>query len=780
MNPYLKVSTLSFVLFLLSTFHAFSQASFIEHNITNSFSGTRSVYARDLNGDGFIDIVGGGSNKICWWENDGNQNFTEHTIIENSGIIRSVWAEDLNGDGKADILAAAWTNNQVEWWENMGNENFTQHIVDSSFKGAHTVEANDVNQDGFMDILCSGFDLNNQSEIAWWENNGNAEFTKHLISERFKRSPFIHGNDIDHDGDIDILACGETNGEVLWWENDGNENFAERMIDINYTAAHTVFARDLDLDGDMDILGAACLSSQFTWWENDGNQNFAKHPLTTIVGALWIDASDLDRDGDNDLIGTGADGAFWWENDGNQNFTRHEIEGDFRDGYCLIYVDMDSDTDFDLISAGRGCNKITWWENTLYNLGFEANQTSGHAPLTIQFFDQSRPALPITSWKWDFDNDGTIDSQEQNPQWTYENPGQYTITLEVIGDSISKKITYKDYIYVFDGESALLFDGMDSYVTCPAAPSLNLIEKLSVEAWIKPSGWGENPTLGFGRICDKLKIALFLINTSPTFNNHSLALQLSYADGSSSISMTEENSINLDQWQHIAVTYNGTANQLKMFINGIERTVSHTKSPSGAVADNNSNDLIVGSNAGAGFTFDGLIDELRIWNIVRTPEEILENKDKHFMKTTPGLVGCYGMNEGCGEVIGDISGNENDGTIINALWRQGLSLIPTLIKKTEDNNQIKDFRLCQNYPNPFNAETKIKFTLPEVTQVSIKIYTITGKLVRTLMNCEKETGSYAVIWKGDDDNSKKVSSGLYFYKIETDKFCQTKKMLLVQ
>jgi uncharacterized protein (TIGR02145 family) len=344
------------------------EISFKEHNIASSFSGGRDVYVKDINKDGFIDIVAGGGSEVSWWENNGNKNFTKHVISTNVGIARSVRAEDIDGDGEIDILAAVWQTNSIIWWKNDGKEIFIEVIIDSNFIGPHTVDIKDVNGDGNMDILCSGFNLSgNSSEIAWWENHGYNNFTKHVISERFQRSSFIFGEFIDDDEHLDILACGEHTNEIVWWRNDGETNFSgnEHIIDSAYTAAHTVFAKDLDLDNDMDILGTACMSSQFTWWENDGNENFQKHPIAFFNGALWIDAVDLDADGDRDLIGAamGTSNIAWWENDGNQNFTKHTIKGNLTEAYCVVFADMDNDSDYDLVAIGKGSNKINWYEN---------------------------------------------------------------------------------------------------------------------------------------------------------------------------------------------------------------------------------------------------------------------------------------------------------------------------------------------------------------------------------------------------------------------------------
>jgi hypothetical protein len=87
----------------------------------------------------------------------------------------------------------------------------------------------------------------------------------------------------------------------------------------------------------------------------------------------------------------------------------------------------------------------------------------------------------------------------------------------------------------------------------------------------------------------------------------------------------------------------------------------------------------------------------------------------------------------------------------------------------------KEFSLSQNYPNPFNPTTKINYSLPQGVKVSIKVYDILGRLVKELVNEFKEAGNHTVTFDGTN-----YASGVYFYRIEADKFSAVKKMVLVK
>jgi hypothetical protein len=103
-----------------------------------------------------------------------------------------------------------------------------------------------------------------------------------------------------------------------------------------------------------------------------------------------------------------------------------------------------------------------------------------------------------------------------------------------------------------------------------------------------------------------------------------------------------------------------------------------------------------------------------------------------------------------------------------------------LTSKLEQATLPTTFALGQNYPNPFNPETVIEFALPTTGEISLRIYNVAGQLVRTLVSGTTPAGYYQVRWDGRDANGSNVSSGVYFYKIDTKNFSETRKMLLVK
>ena len=89
--------------------------------------------------------------------------------------------------------------------------------------------------------------------------------------------------------------------------------------------------------------------------------------------------------------------------------------------------------------------------------------------------------------------------------------------------------------------------------------------------------------------------------------------------------------------------------------------------------------------------------------------------------------------------------------------------------------------LAQNYPNPFNPKTKIDFELSNQSVVSLRIYDLSGRLVRTLLDGEVvDAGRREAVWRGMDERGRQVAAGVYFYRLEASAFGETKRMTLVK
>ena len=101
-----------------------------------------------------------------------------------------------------------------------------------------------------------------------------------------------------------------------------------------------------------------------------------------------------------------------------------------------------------------------------------------------------------------------------------------------------------------------------------------------------------------------------------------------------------------------------------------------------------------------------------------------------------------------------------------------------------DNHQnidhLKTYELFQNYPNPFNPSTTISYDLPEQTEVSIKIFDITGRLVSELANSTQSAGHYSIVWNGTNSAGERVGSGMYVVRLSSKPFSASEKVLLLK
>jgi PKD repeat protein len=425
-------------------------------------------------------------------------------------------------------------------------------------------------------------------------------------------------------------------------------------------------------------------------------------------------------------------------------------------------------------TSSNGTGKNDAWLLELVNLSaeFDADQKSGHAPLQIQFEDQSSGM--IDTWSWDFDNDGIPDSNEQNPIWSYTEPGYYDVQLTVSFGGVDDAMLNEDYIRVFDGHSALEFDGDDSNVTCLSGDVPELTNAFTMEAWIYPTDFGPDVNFGLGRIFDKTVVSVFLNNTFPLYPEQSLILQIEHEDGTISTSTTPEISIDLYQWQHIAVCYDGVDN-VNMYINGISMMTIQTTAPVGAVADNSDYDLILGNSADLTKSFVGVIDELRVWNVFRDQAEIQEVLLEYLNGYEPGLISYCRLNEGFGEfVLDEVSTIELP--LCDIRWAQGFFLAPAhseILLSPEKPS-------LSAYPNPFNPSTTIEFSLVNNEKIEISVFNIMGQKITTLVDEKLDIGNHQITWNGSDEYGKKLASGIYLYKMKSSSYQLTKKIILLK
>ncbi len=136
----------------------------------------------------------------------------------------------------------------------------------------------------------------------------------------------------------------------------------------------------------------------------------------------------------------------------------------------------------------------------------------------------------------------------------------------------------------------------------------------------------------------------------------------------------------------------------------------------------------------------------------------------HITSQAFGLYDVVVTNPGGGRVV-----VEDGFTVSNELV--GVQEIPTF---------PREFALRQNYPNPFRAATTIPFDIRAPVKAALRIYDVSGQLIRTLVDRELDAQSYRILWDGRDAFGQPVSSGIYFYKLVAGNFSDVRKLVIAR
>ena len=249
---------------------------------------------------------------------------------------------------------------------------FLSRVITGNADGAEGVFAADVDGDGDLDVFSASFE---DDTVAWHENvlgDGTA-WVARTISTSASAASSVHADDVDGDGDMDVLVSSRTSNRIDWFENTAGDGSAwsERNISTTAVAALWVFSSDLDADGDVDVFSASEADGEFSWFENTAGDGSAwtERVIATGVWPQQIHVADVDGDGDLDAItaNQGTNMVAWQENTAGDGtvWTPHGIESSVDDWIRSVYAsDVDRDGDIDVLSASVTQNRITLHENT--------------------------------------------------------------------------------------------------------------------------------------------------------------------------------------------------------------------------------------------------------------------------------------------------------------------------------------------------------------------------------------------------------------------------------
>ena len=446
----------------------------------------------DVNTDGLPDIVAMklfqfSQGMLVTWTNHGNWNFTKDTMdLIMEGKPLSMVGDDYDGDGDLDLYVSTDRGllGGLTFIENIDGHTFVGHTMDDHFIDPQAIEITDFNGDGVKDYVICDEELNYVSILV---QNSPASFSEYPLGS--SNSPFsnnfvkladldqdgymdvitdqilhndkngffsgqprsFHGTylsplDFDFDGDLDIVAPGNTYGTwIALGHNDGQLHFSDSIlisplplnfalgaigVDVNHdqlmdvvtnsrdygmnlfiqtsageflqkkldSEAECIYANpaDLDQDGDRDILVGN--DTHVSWYENIGEDTMIRHRtdlLDILRDTEFVEAGDIDGDGDLDMSILKG----WLENDGNLNFTeQHWISNSFEIKNRPRLYDKDEDGDLDVLEFNDNSDRLYWREND-----GNGNFT------TVYFANQFAYNKGHTSQAADFDLDGDAD-----------------------------------------------------------------------------------------------------------------------------------------------------------------------------------------------------------------------------------------------------------------------------------------------------------------------------------------------------------------------------------
>jgi len=277
-----------------------SPGTFTLRVINTNFQKVIALEVIDLDNDNDFDIalveVGladeNSDDEIVWLENDGNENFTQREIDYSADAPMFVNVADVDNDGDNDVLISDWghvdgTSHDVVWYENDGlagsnpAKTWTLRSIDNLFLNARTATFYDINGDGNLDVVgaaCDQYGFGNDGYITYWINDGtplDGGWSRTDLVDNFDYAYHAVAEDMDDDGDLDIIGSSQDLGDILWWENLISDDTTSITINTDYNL-----------------------------WNSKVRVNFDSGPSGTEYLKAFYNANDVP---DRALLGTGID-----------------------------------------------------------------------------------------------------------------------------------------------------------------------------------------------------------------------------------------------------------------------------------------------------------------------------------------------------------------------------------------------------------------------------------------------------------------------------------------
>ena len=209
-------------------------------------------------------------------------NFTKQIVDVLAPSVTEIEAADMDSDGDVDLVAALHEHNELRWYSyDEAANRFSTDVLRHRIEHPVALSLADFNSDSHVDIVIASESTN---ELRWLEGTGEGFGQLHVIDAASRGVNKTVTIDIDHDDDWDILVSEFDDNQLVLWLNDGLGNFESRVIASGFSDPVGLSVDDIDADGDLDIVAASGVHTY--WWDHDGDLSFAQHEIGNRTNSL--------------------------------------------------------------------------------------------------------------------------------------------------------------------------------------------------------------------------------------------------------------------------------------------------------------------------------------------------------------------------------------------------------------------------------------------------------------------------------------------------------------